>query len=127
MYEVSVSRSLIAHHYLTVPEPGPEGELHSHHFTVTATVSGPALNEYAYLVDIDAIEEAMTDVAAFYRDQTLNDLPGFEDGNPSAERFATVFGDRLLAHSALETDGITDLRIEIEEDDVATVAHQRTL
>ncbi|OVE86252.1 6-pyruvoyl trahydropterin synthase family protein [Natronolimnobius baerhuensis] len=127
MYEVAVTRSLVAQHYLTVPDPGPEGELHSHQFTITATVRGPALNEYAYLVDIDALADAMTTVADYYREQTLNDLPEFEGTNPSAEYFATVFADRLLEHAALETDAISTLRIEIEEDDVATVAHQRDL
>ncbi|WP_440765406.1 6-pyruvoyl trahydropterin synthase family protein [Natronorubrum sp. DTA7] len=125
MYSVSVSRSIIAQHYLTVPDPGPEGDRHSHQFTVEATLCGPELNEYEYLVDIDDLVDAMDTVAAFYGDRTLNDLPAFEEANPSAERFARVFGDRLLER--LETDGISELRIEIEEDDVARVAHERSL
>ncbi|ELY61558.1 6-pyruvoyl trahydropterin synthase family protein [Natronolimnohabitans innermongolicus] len=125
MYAVSVSRTVIAQHFLTVPDPGPEGERHSHKFTIEATVRGPELNEYEYLVDIDALAAAMDDLAEFYRDRTLNELPAFEGANPSAERFARVFGDRLLER--LETEGVTELRIEIEEDDVARVAHERTL
>ncbi|WP_440769256.1 6-pyruvoyl trahydropterin synthase family protein [Natronorubrum sp. DTA28] len=125
MYSVSVSRSIIAQHYLTVPEPGPEGDRHSHQFTIEATLRGPELNEYEYLVDIDDLVDAMDALTAFYGDRTLNDLPAFEGANPSAERFARVFGDRLLER--LETDGISELRIEIQEDDVARVAHERSL
>lgn len=125
MYAVSVSRSLVAQHYLTVPDPGPEGSLHSHHFTVEATLRGPELGEYEYLVDIDDLTAAMDDLADYYHDRTLNDLPGFEGVNPSAERFARAFGDRLLER--LEPDGVSELRVEIEEDDVARVAHERPL
>ncbi|WP_436343284.1 6-pyruvoyl trahydropterin synthase family protein [Natronorubrum sp. FCH18a] len=125
MYSVSVSRSLVAQHYLTVPDPGPEGELHSHQFTVEATLRGPELNEYEYLVDIDDVTRAMDALVEFYTDRTLNELPAFEGANPSAERFARLFGDRLLER--LETDGVTELRIEIEEDDVARVAHERPI
>ena len=125
MYSVSVSRTLVAQHVLTVPDPGSEGEPHSHQYTINATVRGPELDEYGYLVDIDDLVDAMDTLAERYRDRTLNDLPAFEGANPSAERFARVFGDRLLEH--LETDALTELRIEIEEDDVARVAHERTL
>lgn len=126
MYAVSVSRSLVARHSLTVPDPGPEGERHSHHFTVEATVRGPELGEYEYLVDIDDLSDAMDALAEFYGDRTLNDLAAFEGANPSAERFARIFGDRLLER--LEpSPTVTALRIEIEEDDVARVAHEREL
>lgn len=125
MYSVSVSRSLVAQHYLTVPDPGPEGDRHSHQFTVEATFRGPELDEFQYLVDIDELDEAMDAVANVYRDRTLNDLQAFEGANPSAERFARAFGDRLLER--LEPATATELRIEIEEDDVARVAHERRL
>ncbi len=125
MYTVAVDRSFVAQHYLTVPEPGPEGELHSHQFTVEAIFRGPELNEFEYLVDIDDLTAAMDAVTEFFTDRTLNDLPAFEGANPSAERFARLFGDRLLDH--VDPDIATVLRIEIEEDDVARVAHERTL
>ena len=125
MYAVSVARTIVAQHYLTVPDPGPEGVHHSHRFTIEATVRGPELDAHEYLVDIDDLDEAMNALADHYSDRTLNDCSGFEDVNPSAERFARVFGDRLLER--LEPETATELRIEIEEDDVARVAHHREL
>src|SRR6056297_3561483 len=95
MYELSVSRDFVAQHYLTVPDPGPvEGEPHSHRYEVELRFSGPELNEYGYLVDIDAVEAALDDLTGRYRDELLNDLPAF-DGNPSVERFARVFADEI--------------------------------
>ncbi len=125
MYAVSVSRSFVAQHFLTVPDPGPEGELHSHHFTVTATYRGPQLNAYGYLVDIDAVIEALEATVSSFRDETLNDLSLFEDKNPSAEHFARIFGDRLT--DRLRPPGATQLEIAIQEDEVATVTHERSL
>lgn len=125
MYGVSVSRTFVAQHYLTVSNAGPEGSLHSHTFTVRARVRGSELNEYGYLVDIDALSAAMDETVAVFQDETLNDLPGFEGMNPSAEHLCRMFGERLcdrltLAHA-------TELEIEIQEDTTATVSHQRAL
>ena len=125
MYSVSVSRTFVAQHYLTVPDPGPEGDLHSHTFVVEATFRGPALDEYEYLVDIDDVTAAMDRVVGRFRDETLNELPAFEGENPSAERLASAFGDALLER--LEPPGATELLVEIREDDVATVGHRRAL
>jgi 6-pyruvoyltetrahydropterin/6-carboxytetrahydropterin synthase len=125
MYTVSVTRSFVAQHYLTVPNPGPEGELHSHQFTAEVTFSGPELGEYGYLVDIDAVIDAVEAVVETFRDQTLNELPAFEGLNPSAEHFARIFADRLT--DRLTPEPATELTVALQEDDVATVSHTQTL
>ncbi|WP_459825547.1 6-pyruvoyl trahydropterin synthase family protein [Halorubrum luteum] len=125
MYAVSVSRSCIAQHYLTVPDPGPEGTLHSHRFGIEATFRGPELNEYGYLVDIDAVIEALEAVVDGLADRTLNDVPAFEGLNPSAEHLARIVGDRLVERLAPET--ATQLVVTVREDDVAEVTHEREL
>ncbi|TQQ81574.1 6-pyruvoyl trahydropterin synthase family protein [Halonotius roseus] len=125
MYTVSVTRSFVAQHYLTVPNPGPEGELHSHQFTAEVTFRGPELGEYGYLVDIDAVIDAVEGVVETFRDQTLNELPAFEGLNPSAEHFARIFADRLT--DRLTPEPGTELTVALQEDDVATVSHTETL
>lgn len=77
-YELTVTREFIAQHFLTVPDPGPEGEIHSHHFTVEARFAGPSLNEYGYLLDIDDVNVVLDDLEERYRDTLLNELPEFE-------------------------------------------------
>jgi len=125
MYAVSITRSFVAQHYLTVPDPGPEGELHSHHYTVEATFRGPELDRFGYLVDIDDAIDAVEAVVGRYRDRSLNELPAFEGENPSVERFARIFGDRLL--DRLEPETVTTVEISMQEDDVAEVSHVREL
>ncbi len=125
MYTVSVSRACIAQHYLTVPDPGPEGTLHSHRFDVEVSFRGPTLNEYGYLVDIDAVIDALETVVDGVRDRTLNDLSAFEGVNPSAERLAEHVGDRLL--DRLDPEPASELAVRVREDDVAEVVHERPI
>lgn len=124
-YELTVTREVIAQHYLTVPDPGPEGELHSHQFVLEVQFAGPSLDEYGYLVDIDAVNEILDDVEARYRDAVLNDLPEFEDLNPSVERFAENVADRI--ESALADPNPTHLTVRIWEDEEAWASHGRPL
>ncbi|MFC6989398.1 6-pyruvoyl tetrahydropterin synthase family protein [Haloplanus sp. GCM10025708] len=125
MYELGVSRDFVAQHYLTVPNPGPEGDVHSHHFEAELRFAGPELTEYGYLVDIDAVNEALDRIERRYRDALLNDLPEFDGLNPSVEHFARLFGDRVV--DALETGTSTRLAVRMWEDETAWACHRRDL
>jgi 6-pyruvoyltetrahydropterin/6-carboxytetrahydropterin synthase len=125
MYTVTVSETFVAQHFLTVPDPGPEGEVHSHQFEVSVEFRGDSLGEYGYLVDIDAASDALTTVVEHYRDELLNDLPAFEGHNPSVEHFSRLFGDRLL--ELLDVPQVDELRVKLWEDDTAWAAHERQL
>lgn len=124
-YELTVTRDFVAQHALTVPDPGPEGDIHSHHFTVEVQFAGPTLGEFGYLVDIDTVNAALDTLEERYRDTHLNDLPEFEGMNPSVERFAHLFGDRIA--DAVDDPNPTELVVRIWEDDSAWASHQRTL
>jgi len=124
-YRVAVERDLIAQHFLTVPDPGPEGEVHSHHFSVSVRLAGPELNEYGYLADIDAVHAALDEIEHRYADTLLNDLPEFEGLNPSVEHFARLVGDRIAP--AFGDGPATTLTVEIAEDEQASASHERRL
>jgi 6-pyruvoyltetrahydropterin/6-carboxytetrahydropterin synthase len=124
-YELTVTREFVAQHFLTVPDPGPEGVPHSHHFTVEVRFAGPELGDYGYLVDIDDVDAILDDLEARYRDALLNDLPEFEGLNPSVEHFARLFGDRV--ERSLDDPNPAFLRIQLWEDDVSWASHVRRL
>lgn len=124
-YRLSVRRDLVARHYLTVPDPGPEGEVHGHHYTVEVRFAGPELGPHGYLVDVDAVEAALDRIADRYRDAVLNDLPEFEGRNPSVERFARAVGDRVAPE--FEDAPPTALAVRVREDDGAWGGHERRL
>lgn len=124
-HALMVERSFVAQHYLTVPDPGPEGVPHSHRFTLELHFAGPELDEYGYLVDIDRVKAVLDDVEARYRDELLNDLPEFEGLNPSVERFAQFVGDRVA--DALANPTPDQLTVRIWEDEEAWASHSRRL
>lgn len=125
MYSTTVLTDFVAQHYLTVPNPGPEGEPHSHHFEVELTFRGPELNEYDYLVDIDNADAALASLADRYRDQLLNDLPEFEGYNPSVERFARVIFERVT--ETVTDDTVAELAVTVWEDDVAAATYDASV
>ena len=125
MYSTTVLTDFVAQHYLTVPDPGPEGEPHSHHYEVELCFRGPELNEYDYLVDIDDAEAALDSLSARYRDAMLNDLPEFAGDNPSVERFARVIFERVT--ETVTDDTVTELAVTVWEDDAAAAGYDAAI
>lgn len=125
MYRVSVSTEFVAQHFLTVPDPGPEGEVHSHHYGLDVECEGPELNEYGYLLDIDELTAAVEAVEGRYRDELLNDLGEFEGLNPSVEHFARIVADRLAGD--LPMPEVETVRVTLHEDDVARASYERAV
>jgi 6-pyruvoyltetrahydropterin/6-carboxytetrahydropterin synthase len=122
VFTVTVVADFVAQHYLTVPDPGPEGKPHSHHYGLELEFRGPELNEYDYLVDIDDVEAALSELRDRYEDALLNDLPEFEDHNPSVERFAEVVWDRVTV--AVTDDTVTEVAVTVWEDEEAAAAYE---
>ena len=125
MYSTTVLTDFVAQHYLTVPDPGPEGDPHSHHYEVELCFRGPELNEYDYLVDIDDAEAALSGIESRYRDAMLNDLREFEAYNPSVERFARVIFERVT--DTVTDDTVTELTVTVWEDDEAAASYDATV
>jgi 6-pyruvoyltetrahydropterin/6-carboxytetrahydropterin synthase len=122
MFTVTVLEDFVAQHYLTVPNPGPEGVPHSHHYEVELEFRGPELNQYDYLVDIDDVETAIQDLLDRYGDTMLNDLAEFEGYNPSVERFAEVVWSRVTERVTDET--VEELSVTVWEDNEAYAAYE---
>ena len=122
-YSVTVRRAFIAQHFLVGGDWGRENELNSHRYEVEARYEGPSLDEHGYLVDIDAVSEALDEIVERYRDQTLNELPEFAGLNPSVEHFARILGDRL----AIAADNVDALEVTVWEDASAAAGHRRAL
>jgi 6-pyruvoyltetrahydropterin/6-carboxytetrahydropterin synthase len=71
------------------------------------------------------VNDILDDLEDRYRDALLNELPEFEAENPSVERFARHFGDRVEA--ALEEPNPTALLVRLWEDEDAWASHRRSL
>jgi 6-pyruvoyltetrahydropterin/6-carboxytetrahydropterin synthase len=121
MYTLRVARDFVAQHYLTVPDCGPENEWHSHHFEIELILEGPSLNEHGYVVDIVEVEDLLESRVDRYRDATLNDLPEFDDKNPSIEHFSRIISDYIKRH--INTEPVETITVRIWEDDSAWASY----
>lgn len=115
-YTVTITEPFVAQHYLTVPDAGPEGTLHSHAFEAEVRFGGQELNQYGYLLDIDHATEALSTVVDHYRDETLND---HLEGNPSCERLAGTLSEDL--RTELEAPEVEVIEVTVYEDETAAV------
>lgn len=122
MYSVAVQRDLIAQHYLIGGDWGAENEKHSHHYRIELQLSGRVLDQHGYMVDIVEIEAHLDSLVNYFRDRTLNDLPEFEDLNPSIERFSQILCHQLSKQ--LKADNVLWIRIKIWENEIAWASYQ---
>jgi 6-pyruvoyltetrahydropterin/6-carboxytetrahydropterin synthase len=120
-YTLAVKRDFVARHYLVGGDWGPENELHFHNYQVEVQLEGKILDEHGYLVDIVAVEAHLQELAAYYRDRTLNDLPEFVGLNPSIEHFARILCQELLSRVKEPLSAIT---VQIWENDIAWAAYR---
>jgi len=121
VYTVAVQRELIAQHFLTGRDFGPEGRPHSHRYLVELRLTGAQLDGFGFLADIDEVTTRMEQVLAGFRDRVLNELPEFAGLNPSIEHLS-----RILCHAfrdRLRTEPPTEMTVTIRESESAWAAY----
>ena len=124
-YALRIERELIAQHYLTVPDAGPEGITHSHRYTVGVTLIAERLNRWGYVVDIDSFTAQVDAITDRYRDTLLNDHTAEDATNPSVEWFATQIADEVAR--AIDHDRLVAIELDVHEDDIASVRYRRAV
>lgn len=122
MYTVAVARDFVAQRFLIGGDWGPENIKHSHHYQVELQLEGEILNEHGYLVDIVDIEAHLETLVAYYRDQTLNDLPEFKDRNPSIEHFSRILCQQLS--SRIKASNLRAISVKIWENNIAWASYR---
>ena len=125
MYTVAVKRDFVAQHFLIGGDWGPENQRHSHHYQVEVRLEGDKLDQHGYLVDIVDIEAQLEALVAYYRDQTLNDLPEFEELNPSIERFSRILAETLAGRIQAAT--LRAVNVQVWENEIAWAAYRHEL
>ena len=95
MYRLCFQREFTARHKLVGGDWGAENDLHGHPYRVEWELRSSELDAHGYLVDLVDVERALVLVVTRYGGAILNDLPEFQDQNPSLERFARILWERL--------------------------------
>ena len=93
MYEISVERHFDAAHALR----GYKGKceaLHGHRFQVVAKVRASGLDDIGLAYDFTELKQHLDDIIARFDHTCLNDVPPFDEINPSSENIAsTIYGE----------------------------------
>ncbi len=90
MFEVSVEQTFAAGHALRNYK-GKCENVHGHNFKVQVILEGERLDPTGLLVDFLDVKQLMGGVIARLDHQFLNEVPPFDDLNPSAENIAEYF------------------------------------
>jgi len=94
VFEISAEYSFAAGHALR----GYKGKcenVHGHNYKVQVTVAGERLNSIGLLMDFVDLRATIKALADRLDHRFLNDLPPFDQLNPSAENLAKYFCDGL--------------------------------
>jgi 6-pyruvoyltetrahydropterin/6-carboxytetrahydropterin synthase len=101
MFEVSVEQTFAAGHALRNYK-GKCENVHGHNYRVRITMQGDQLDSTGLLVDFLDVKSLIGGVVDYLDHQFINDLPPFDELNPSAENIAKYFYDRVS--SGLKND-----------------------
>ena len=93
-YLISVETTFAASHQLR-DYKAPLEPLHGHNFRVEVFVATETLPDTGYVIDFLELEAMIQDVVAPYDHRHLNDLPPFDEMNPTTENMARFFHERL--------------------------------
>jgi 6-pyruvoyltetrahydropterin/6-carboxytetrahydropterin synthase len=120
MYSLGVRRHFIARHFMIGGDWGAENSPNSHQYLLELQLEGPELDRHGFLVDIAEVDRHLDGLVEHYQEKMLNDLPEFQDLNPSLERFASNIGLFLLERMGLK--GVSGMRVVLWENDSAWAA-----
>jgi len=96
MYEISVENHFDAAHFLR----GYQGKceaLHGHRFRVVAKVSASKLDTTGLAYDFTELKQHLNDILSRFDHTCLNDVPPFDEINPSSENIAANIYNELKA------------------------------
>lgn len=120
MYEVIVKTGFSAAHQLRCYD-GKFENLHGHNWTAIATVQASELDKMEVGVDFILLKEKVTAILSKLDYQNINEVPPFDEKNPSAENIAKWVFDQLAGE--LNSEIVWVKRVEIKEFDDCGAAY----
>lgn len=101
MYELTVERDFSAAHLMR-GYPGACARLHGHNYRVLLSVEGDTLDDSGMLMDFADLKGAFEEILDELDHRNLNEIPPFDEINPSSENLARYIYER--ASDAIEGD-----------------------
>lgn len=93
MYEISVEKFFDAAHYLRGYK-GKCEEMHGHRYRIVVKISANHLDDIGLAYDFSDLKQHLDDILSRFDHVCLNDVPPFDEINPSSENIAaTIYGE----------------------------------
>jgi 6-pyruvoyltetrahydropterin/6-carboxytetrahydropterin synthase len=124
MYEIYVAARFEAAHRL-VGDFGPATRTHGHTYRMEVIVRGQHLKGDGTLYDIGELGQAVEGLASSMHYRDLNEVPGLEEVNTTAEEVASFCWKRLA--EPLHSQGLDSLTVRIWESPDAYAAREDAL
>jgi len=124
MYEIYVAARFEAAHRL-VGDFGPATRTHGHTYRMEVIVRGQHLKDDGTLYDIGELAQAVEALAGSMHYRDLNEVPGLEEVNTTAEEVASFCWERLA--EPLRGRGLDSLTVRIWESPDAYAAREDAL
>lgn len=109
MFELKVITHFAAAHQLTMVGEKCEN-LHGHNWKIEVRVRGDALDEAGVLIDFGIVKQHVREIMKTLDHKFLNDLPMFENRQPSSERIAAYVAEQMqqrLSPDNIRVAGVT--------------------
>jgi len=120
-YELRIETAFAAAHSLR-GYPGDCARLHGHNWRVELYVSCEALDDIGLAVDYKILKQELKAALSDWDHYNLNDVPPFDNINPSSENVARVLYERMAER--LNDDRLHVSRIGIGETCTAKVIYR---
>jgi 6-pyruvoyltetrahydropterin/6-carboxytetrahydropterin synthase len=124
MYEIYVAARFEAAHRL-VGNFGPAARTHGHTYRMEVIVRGKHLGDDGTLYDIGELGQTVEALAGSMHYRDLNEVPGLEGVNTTAEAVASYCWDKLA--ELLRGQGLDSLTVRIWESPDAYAAREDAL
>lgn len=99
MYEVKIVTGFAAAHQLREIQ-GKCESLHGHNWKIEVCVAANKLDNAGVAIDFRVLKQHVNDILDDLDHKFLNQLPAFEEKNPSSENIATYVAEQLASRLA---------------------------
>jgi len=120
MFEISVEHTFAAGHALREYK-GKCENLHGHNYRVRVTLAGSKLNAAGLLMDFVDVRNEIKGLVEKLDHHFLNDIPPFDQLNPSAENLAKYICDGIEPH--VTAHGLRVRHVTVWETDTTSAAY----
>ena len=97
MYEVNVKTGFSAAHQLRLYD-GKYENLHGHNWSAQVTVEADELDTMGVGIDFVKLKQMVEEILGELDYQNINEIPPFDELNPSAENIAILIYNKLIPH-----------------------------